>query len=310
MPLKRPPRVRVGISGWTYPPWRGVFYPPHLKHAAELAFASRVFGSIELNGSFYSLQRPSSYAAWYQATPADFVFSVKGGRFITHLKQLRDVDTALANFFASGLLNLREKLGPILWQLPPRLSFDADRLERFLELLPYDLAGVERLARRHDQRLIGRAAVDAQEPNRPVQHTIEVRHPSFVHEQFLQLLQRHGVAICVADSAGLYPTIDEVTAEFAYVRLHGSERLYVSGYDSDELGAWAARARAWLSRGLDVYVYFDNDVKVRAPFDALNLRRVLHGLPVHEPPPTLARVTEEPRTAWVQWNGRGLRRRA
>src|SRR6187402_3304377 len=228
MPLERPPRVRVGISGWAYPPWRGVFYPPGLKHAAELAFASRVFESIELNGSFYSLQRASSYAAWYQATPADFMFSVKGGRFITHLKQLRDVDTALANFFASGLLNLREKLGPILWQLPPRLSFDADRLERFLELLPYDLAGVERLARRHDQRLIGRAAVDAQEPNRLVQHTIEVRHPSFVNEQFLQLLQRHGVAICVADSAGLYPTIDEVTAEFAYVRLHGSERLYVS----------------------------------------------------------------------------------
>lgn len=304
MPLKRTPRARVGISGWNYAPWRGVFYPPGLKRAAELAFASRVFESIELNGSFYSLQRPSSYATWYRETPRYFEFSIKGGRYITHLKRLRGVEGALANFFASGLLNLREKLGPILWQLPPQLSFEAERLEHFLELLPRDLRAVERLARRHDSRLDGRAVVEAGEPNRRVRHTIEVRHPSYVDDRFLQLLSRYNVAVCIADTAGLYPMIDETTADFGYVRLHGSEQLYVSGYDEHELEGWAARVRAMLSRGQDAYVYFDNDVKVRAPFDALNLERVLSALPVLEPPDVLGSVTEEPRTSWVQWAGR------
>lgn len=309
MPLKTP-RFRIGISGWNYAPWRGVFYPPGLKRASELAFASRVFESIELNGSFYSLQRPSSYATWYRETPRDFEFSIKGGRYITHLKRLRDVEGALANFFASGLLNLREKLGPILWQLPPQLGFEPERLERFLDLLPHDLRALERLARRHERRLDGRAVVDAGEPNRRVRHTIEVRHPSYVDDRFLQLLGRYGVAVCVADTAGLYPMIDEATADFGYVRLHGSKRLYVSGYEANELEAWAARLRRMLNRGQDVYVYFDNDVKVRAPFDALNLVRLLSALPVIEPPDVLGLVAEEPRTSWVQWGTRTQTRRA
>jgi uncharacterized protein YecE (DUF72 family) len=310
MPLKRTPRARVGISGWNYAPWRGVFYPPDLKRAAELAFASRVFESIELNGSFYSLQRPSSYATWYRETPRCFEFSIKGGRYITHLKRLRGVESALANFFASGLLNLREKLGPILWQLPPQLSFDPERLEPFLELLPRDLRALERLARRHDSRLDGRSVVDTTEPNRRVRHTMEVRHPSYVDDRFLQLLSRYNVAVCVADTAGLYPIIDEGTADFGYVRLHGSKQLYVSGYDEHELEGWATRVRSMLRRGQDAYVYFDNDVKVRAPFDALNLERVLSALPVIEPPDVLGSVTEEPRTSWAQWGGRSQARRA
>src|SRR3954466_13617496 len=149
--------LRIGISGWTYGPWRGTFYPKGLAQKNELAYASRELNSIEINGSFYSLQRPSSYALWREQTPDGFVFSVKAGRFITHMKKLRGVESALANFFASGLLALREKLGPILWQLPPSLGFDADRLRDFFDLLPRDTQAAARLARRHDDKLKARA---------------------------------------------------------------------------------------------------------------------------------------------------------
>lgn len=300
--------VRVGISGWTYAPWRGVFYPAGLRQADELGYASQRFSTIEINGSFYSLMRPTSYAAWQRATPTDFVFAVKGGRYITHFKRLRDSRTALANFFASGLLALGDKLGPVLWQLPPQLRFDPDQLERFLELLPSDLRGVERLAREHDQRLAGRALVEARSANRPVRHAFEVRHESFLDQRFTTLLRRYGVAVCVADAAGLYPLIEEVTADFVYVRLHGAERLYVSGYGRAELASWATKIRAWRRRKRDVFVYFDNDVKVRAPFDALNLARLLDGLEFVEPPPVLEQVAEEPRSGWTGWSGRGARR--
>src|SRR5437588_3107894 len=145
--------LRVGISGWTYPPWRGVFYPKKLPQRLELQFASREFNSIEINGSFYSLQRPSSYQRWYLETPAGFLFSVKGARFITHIKKLRDVETPLANFFASGVLALKEKLGPILWQLPPNLGWNEERLASFFQLLPRNNADAADLARRHDNKL-------------------------------------------------------------------------------------------------------------------------------------------------------------
>src|SRR5687767_7215757 len=143
-------QTRIGISGWTYTPWRGVFYPKGLSHKQELAYAGRAFNSIEINGTFYSLQRPSSFEKWHGETPDEFVFSVKGGRFITHMKKLVGVETALANFFASGLLLLREKLGPILWQLPPMLSYNADRLTNFFNLLPRDTKDAAKLARQHD----------------------------------------------------------------------------------------------------------------------------------------------------------------
>jgi uncharacterized protein YecE (DUF72 family) len=296
-----PAHARIGISGWTYPPWRGVFYPVGVKQREELAFASRIFSTIEINGSFYALMRPTSYAAWHSATPVDFVFSVKGGRFITHFKRLREAQTALANFFASGLLCLGEKLGPVLWQLPPRLHFEPDVLRGFLELLPRDLREVERLARLHDGRVAGRATLEASCANRPLRHVLEVRHQSFLEPRFIELMRQQQVAVCVADTAGLYPLIDEGTTDFMYARLHGSQRLYVSGYDAGELEHWAARIRKWQRLGRDVYVYFDNDVKVRAPFDALNLQRLLRGLPAVEPPAAIATVTEEPRTGWVGW---------
>jgi uncharacterized protein YecE (DUF72 family) len=307
-------RVRVGISGWRYPPWRGVFYPEGLRQKDELAYASRAFPSVELNGSFYSLQRPESYRDWYDATPEDFVFAVKGGRFITHMKRLRNVETALANFFASGLLCLGEKLGPILWQLPPTFRFEPEVLRRFFELLPRDLRAVERLARGHDPRLRGRVALERRSANRAVRHALEVRHDSFLDPAYVPLLKEHGVASCVADAAGLYPIIEDVTSDFAYVRLHGATELYVSGYDSRALRRWAEKIRSW--QGVDVFVYFDNDVKVRAPYDARNLARLLEGkrpLPV---PSVLAQVSEEPRSSWDAWperdrarlNGGGTKR--
>lgn len=269
-------QVRVGVSGWRYAPWRGVFYPDGLRQADELGYVSRSFSSVELNGSFYSLQRPSSYAAWHDATPESFVFAVKGGRYVTHLKRLRDVETPLANFFASGVLNLGKKLGPVLWQLPASLPFDAAVLERFLAMLPRDTAELAKLAAKHDERLDGRShvkpLVDA-----AVLHTLEVRDPSFVTPRFFDMLRAHSVACCVADSAGKFPLLDAVTAPFVYVRLHGSEELYVSGYSSAELRSWATRVRRWTDAGCDLYVYFDNDAKVHAPFDAENLVRCLQG---------------------------------
>jgi uncharacterized protein YecE (DUF72 family) len=267
------PQTRIGISGWTYPPWRRVFYPDGLPHRRELEFASRQVGSIVINGTFYALQRPESFRAWVEQTPDQFVFSVKGGRFITHLKKLRDVDTALANFFACGVLALGPKLGPLLWQLPPNFGYDAERVEAFLSLLPHTTAVAAELAAQHDDRVDDRAWVTT-DADRPVRHAIEVRHASYETPSFLALLRAHGVAAVTADTAGKWPMIEEQTADFSYVRLHGAEELYSSGYSDEGLDTWAAKVRAW-GQDRDVFVYFDNDVKVHAPFDAMGLMRRL-----------------------------------
>ena len=291
------PRVRIGISGWRYPPWRGVFYPPGLPQRRELEHASRAMTTVEINGSFYSLQRPESYLAWRAETPDDFVFAVKGGRFITHMKKLADVETPLANFFASGLLALGEKLGPVLWQLPPNLGYHPDRLSAFFERLPRTTVQAALLAEGHDERLKDRSwtVTDA---DRPLRHALEVRHPSFEVPGFVDLLRHHDIALVVADTAGKWPFLEDLTSEFVYVRLHGSEELYVSGYDDASLDAWADKIRCWaageqapgartvgtavpsLPAGRDVFVYFDNDVKVRAPFDAISLASKLGCGPV------------------------------
>jgi uncharacterized protein YecE (DUF72 family) len=284
--------MRIGISGWRYEPWRGIFYPPGLAHRLELQFASRAFSSVEINGSFYSLQSPASYAAWRDDTPEDFVFSVKGPRYITHLLRLRDVLRPLANFFASGLFELGPKLGPILWQFPPAQRFDAAKFAAFFELLPHDTAAALRLARRRDPRMHGRSRlrIDA---SRPLRHAVEIRHPSFATPQFIDLLRAHSIALVVADTANRWPLLEDVTADFLYLRLHGDKQLYASGYTEAALDRWADRIRRW-SRGdeprdarrasdtrprprraRDVYCYFDNDVKVRAPFDA---DRLMHKL--------------------------------
>ncbi|OLT17437.1 hypothetical protein BJF78_12890 [Pseudonocardia sp. CNS-139] len=276
-------RVRVGTSGWRYPPWRGTFYPSGLAQRRELEYLSRQLGSVEINGSFYALQRPESYRAWAAETPDDFVFAVKGGRFITHMKQLRDVGVPLANFFASGVLALGPKLGPVLWQLPARLPFDAERVAAFLAGLPRTTAAAAELAAGHDERLAGRALTET-DADRPLRHALEVRHPSFVRPEPVALLREHGVALVVADSAGTWPSVEETTADFAYVRLHGDAELYASGYSPDALDRWAAKVWTW-SAERDVYVYFDNDAKVHAPYDAIALADRLRRSPARRPPP-------------------------
>jgi len=287
--------VRIGISGWRYAPWRGVFYPRGLAQRRELEFASRMLPTIEINGSFYSLQRPESWAEWHDQTPEGFVFAVKGSRYITHMLKLKDVATPLANFFASGLFRLNAKLGPILWQFPPQLGFDAARFDAFFSLLPRDTGAALALARRHDSRLAGRSVLEIHAV-RPLRHAVEIRHPSFVDPAFVALLRRHRIALVVADTAGRWPWLEDLTADFVYVRLHGDEELYASGYGDAALDRWAARIDAW-RRGTqvedarlasprqaakrarrDVYCYFDNDVKVHAPYDAARLAQRL-GLP-------------------------------
>jgi uncharacterized protein YecE (DUF72 family) len=260
-----------------------VYYPKGLRQADELAFAASRFASIELNGSFYSLQNPTCYRAWYRATPADFVFAVKGSRYITHMLRLRGVERGLANFFASGVLCLGEKLGPLLWQLPPTLAFD-ERFEAFLALLPRDSVEAAVLARDHDERVRDPDFGDG--PCRKLRHAVEVRHPSFCVPEVVALLRRRGVALVVADTAGHFPYVEDVTADFVYVRLHGDEELYRSGYGPRAIAHWARRVCAFSAGeeprdavrvgraapirrgGRDVYVYFDNDVKAHAPFDA------------------------------------------
>lgn len=265
-----PGNVRIGISGWRYEPWRKVFYPAGLAQHRELEYASRQLSSIEINGTFYSLQRPESFAAWHAATPDGFVFSMKGPRFITHMKRLADAEKPLANFFSSGIFNLKEKLGPILWQLPPSFKFDPDRIRDFFELLPHDTAAALALARRREARMSGRACL-AIDVARPLRHAIEVRNDSFVDHLFLELLQRYQVALVVADTAGKWPWFEERTTDFMYLRLHGEEALYASGYTDEALDSWARKIDAWREAG-DVHCYFDNDRKVHSPSDALKLR--------------------------------------
>lgn len=251
-------RIGIGISGWSYPGWRGSFYPHGLVQRRELEYAAGQLGSIEVNGTFYSLQRPSSFATWYDATPADLDLSVKGGRFITHLLRLSGVETALANFFATGVLSLRDKLGPVLWQLPPTLAFEESRLDTFLALLPRTTTAAARLAAAHDHRVPADRAVTSTDADRPVRHALEVRHHSFRSDRALELLRRHGVAMVVADTAGRWPLIEEPTSDHMYVRLHGDQELYVSGYSDAALDAWATRILGWSADGLDVHAYFDN----------------------------------------------------
>lgn len=264
--------IRTGISGWTYPAWRGSFYPTGLPHKRELGYAAERLGSIEINGTFYALQRPSSFADWRRQTPADFVFSIKGGRFITHMKRLLDPAASLANFFASGVLALGPKLGPILWQLPPNFSYDRDRLTAFFDALPRTHAEAVTIAEGHDDKLTGdRLLLSSETPEQPIRHAMEVRHDSFLTPEVTELLRAHQVALVIADTAGRWPQIEELTADFGYLRLHGADELYVSGYTDDGLDSWARKIAAWSDQVEDIFVYFDNDAKVRAPHDAMAL---------------------------------------
>jgi uncharacterized protein YecE (DUF72 family) len=278
-------RVHVGISGWRYPHWRGRFYPRGLVQRAELAYAAERLDAIELNGSFYSLQRPESYARWRDQTPDGFTFAVKGSRFVTHMKKLVECEVPLANFFASGVLALGPKLGPFLWQIPERFPIDLGRITAFFELLPRDTAAAVELAKRHDARLEGRSFLET-DAVRPLRHAFEVRHPDLVTPAAIAAYEQHGIALVCADTAGRWPLTELITADFAYVRLHGAEKLYFSQYGSGLLDVWEERICGW--DVTDAYVFFDNDALGHAPYDAMALRaRMRHAgctLPRREVP--------------------------
>ncbi|MBS0546941.1 MAG: DUF72 domain-containing protein [Proteobacteria bacterium] len=282
--------VRIGISGWTYTPWRGQFYPEGLPQKKELAHAASVFRSIEINGTFYSMQRAESFGHWGAETPDDFVFAVKGPRYITHMLRLKNAEAPLGNFFASGLLRLGAKLGPILWQFPATFRFDPPRLEAFFALLPRDTEAAAACGRWHDHRLKGRAWLKT-DRRRPVRHAIEIRNESFRDPAFIALLRKHDVALVCADTVE-WPLLMDLTSDFVYVRLHGSTELYRSAYSPAALRRWAARVAAWRDgqpmtdghfasdrpaprRKRDVFLYFDNTDKLQAPRDALSLMRRL-----------------------------------
>lgn len=291
--------IRIGISGWRYTPWRGSFYPKGLIQRLELRFASRAVTSIEINGSFYALQTPERYANWYADTPDDFIFSVKAPKFITHERRLRDIEEPMANFMASGLFQLKEKLGPILWQFPPSFKYDEALFRDFLQLLPQDGKAAKQRASQHDPERFVNGSVDIP-AKQPLRHTIEIRHDSFVNEGFIELLREFKAALVVADTAGRWPYMEDITSDFVYMRLHGDTELYRSGYSPEALARWQSRISAW-SRGQqphdarviatapptlparDVYCYFDNTDKLWAPRDARDLLKNL-GLMDHLEP--------------------------
>ncbi len=296
-----PGDIRIGISGWRYEPWRGVFYPEKLAQRRELEYASSKFNSIELNGSFYSLQKPKNFQQWFAETPEHFVFSVKAPQFITHIRRLKDAEVPLANFLASGLLCLKEKLGPILWQFPPSLKFDAVLFEHFFSLLPHTQKEAGELGKDYDKWMDGRAWLEV-ETNRPLRHAVEIRHKSFACEEYIALLRKYRIGLVVADTP-MWPRLMDITADFIYCRLHGSEKLYASGYTDEALDEWAQRIQRWAQgkeavdgdkasvedvppmKARDVFTYFDNDLKVKSPEDAMALQRRIDALNGREETP-------------------------
>ncbi|MDB5799838.1 MAG: hypothetical protein JWL63_777 [Rhodocyclales bacterium] len=282
--------IRVGIAGWKYAPWRGTFYPKGLVQKRELEFASRALPGIEINSTFYRLQQPTSYAKWYAETPDDFVFSVKAPKLITHERRLHDIEQPVAHFLASGPFELRQKLGPILWQFPPSFKFDPALFEPFLALLPHDTDAAFELAQTHDKD-IKHKPFDG--PLHRLRHAVEIRNESFVDPAFIQMLRHYNIALVVADTGGRWPEFEDVCADFMYMRLHGADELYASGYSEDALDHWAERIKAWATgkeprsarrisdvtapkhAQRDVFCFFDNTMKEKAPLNAIHLLETL-----------------------------------
>ncbi|MGH6769612.1 MAG: DUF72 domain-containing protein [Xanthobacteraceae bacterium] len=254
--------IRVGIGGWVYAPWRGEFYPKGLTQARELEHASRQLTSIEINGTFYRTQKPDSFRKWADETPDDFVFALKGPQFATNRRVLAEAGSSIERFFASGVLELESKLGPVLWQMAPFKKFEPDDFEAFLALLPPRVDG------------------------KVIRHVVEVRHESFVTPAFIDLLSKHSVAVVLVDSAK-HPLFADVTSDFVYARLQRTEEKVKTGYQSAVLDAWAKRARVWEDGGApddlqaiggppskamrDVFIYMISGAKVRAPAAAMAL---------------------------------------
>jgi uncharacterized protein YecE (DUF72 family) len=240
LPVSGTGTIRVGIGGWVFPAWRGTFYPKGLAQAQELAHASRHVTAIEINGTFYRLQNPATYRKWRDQAPENFVFSLKAPRFITHRNELAGVGAYLDRFFASGLLELGDKLGPILWQFAPTHAFDEADFAAFVALLPTSLENLR------------------------LRHVVEVRHDSFRTAEFAAVLRRHNTAVALVDDVK-YPAIDEATGDFTYARLRRSKQAEPTGYAAEALDAWAERFAAAAAEGRDCFIYFINGAKVRAP---------------------------------------------
>ncbi len=232
--------IRIGIGGWVFPPWRGAFYPKGLRQAEELAYASRQVSAIEINGTFYRTQTPASFRKWHDQTPDDFIFSLKGPRFLTYRGELASAEPFMQRFFQSGFLELGDKLGPILWQFAPTTRFDAEDFGGFLALLPRELGG------------------------RAIRHVVEVRHPSFHTPEFIDLLRGRRIAVAWVDDPK-YPPFEDQTADFAYLRLRRSSQNEETGYPPAALDDWAARLGQWSAAGRDCFFYFINGAKIRAP---------------------------------------------
>lgn len=263
----------IGISGWTFAPWRGKFYPKGLVQKRELEYASRQLNSIEVNGTFYGLQRPKSFLSWAEQTPEDFVFALKAPQFITHVKRLKEVREPLATFLGSGPLCLSKKLGPILWQFPPHVTLKDDRFKIFFEMLPHTAQAAAKLAREHGR---GKGELSFTEPvdDFPVRHAFEFRHPSFLDAKFMDLARAHQVAIVFGHTGKAYT--EEPTSDFVYARMHGEGKGFGKGYTTSMLAEWAKKIREW-SKTRDVFIYFDCDKKVYAPSNALKLTQLLRG---------------------------------
>lgn len=240
-------RVRIGIGGWTYPPWRGTFYPDKLPQTKELEYASRELGAIEINATFYSRQSPKSWANWEKTVPEDFQFAIKGSRYCVTRPKLAEAGEGLTNFFAQGFAALGPKLGPIMWQLAPFRRFDRDDIAGFIDLLAREVDGI------------------------PLRHAIEPRHESFRDERFFDLCRARNIAIVFEDSDD-YPTIEAGTADFTYARLQRMREDVPTGYDEKAIGGFAERARQLQNEGKDAYIFMINGAKVRAPAAALALQ--------------------------------------
>ncbi|SFF94636.1 Uncharacterized conserved protein YecE, DUF72 family [Novosphingobium sp. CF614] len=238
--MTAPGRIRAGIGGWTYEPWRGTFYPPKLAKARELEYAASRLTAIEVNGTFYSAQTPATYARWRKAAPDGFVYALKAGRFCTQRKDLSQAGESIAKFLGQGIVELGEKLGPILWQLPATKKFDVEQIKAFLALLPPAQDGL------------------------PLRHAIEPRHESFDDPAFFALARAAGLAVVFADSPK-YPCFGEQTGPFTYARLQHAREEVATGYDAQALDRWARKAGDWAQGGREVFVFFINGAKLRAP---------------------------------------------
>ena len=279
-------RAKIGTSGWNYDEWIGKFYPSKINKKKELEYVSKIFPTVEVNGTFYSLKHCHNFKQWYEITPTDFIFSIKANRFITHVKKLNDVESPLANFFASGILILKEKLGPILWQLPPNMSFNPVMLEKFLRILPKNFNEAVRIGSKskmpRDRKFLKITK------NLRIRHAMEIRNNTFLNPWFIEIAKKYKVAVVFSDTAGKWPYFEDITADFIYIRLHGENKMYSSSYSNDAIQFWGKRIITWKEGGApkdtvtitdnkfkqrkrDVYVYFDNDVNANAPLDAKRL---------------------------------------